>query len=130
VSGPAVLAVIAALAPPVPLHLTVRYDPGAGGQAQVARLVCGTHPSATGFLRAVGTRRACARARQRAPVLLHVPDETQRACDQIYGGPDTARVTGRIGTELVHRRFSRTDGCRTAEWDSLVPLLPSHMFGG
>jgi hypothetical protein len=130
VSGPAILAVIAALSSPVPLHLTVQYDRGDGAPVRVARLVCGTHPSATGYLRAIGTKRACAKARQRASVLLHAPDESHRVCSQIYGGPEKARVTGRIGTQLVQRRFSRTDGCRTAEWDSLSPLLPRHQLGG
>lgn len=126
--GPAVIAVVAALAAPVPLHLTVQYDRG-DGAVHVARLVCGDRPSATGYLRAIGTQKACAKARRRASLLLHPPDESQRACDQIYGGPEKAVVTGRIGSDLVRRRFSRTDGCRTAEWDSLVPLIPAHRFG-
>ena len=121
---------IAAFAAPVPLHLTVQYDRGDGSPVRVARLVCGTHPSATGYLRSVGTKRACAKARQRAAMLEHAPDDSHRVCDQIYGGPEKARVIGRIGTQLVSRRFSRTDGCRTAEWDSLVPLLVTHPFGG
>ena len=128
--GPAIIAVVAALSAPAPLHLTVQYDRADGGPVQVARLVCGSHPSATGYLRAVGTKRACRTARRRTTVLLHAPDESHRVCDQIYGGPEKARITGRIGAQLVARRFSRTDGCRTAEWNSLVPLLPVHQIGG
>jgi Subtilisin inhibitor-like len=46
-------------------------------------------------------------------------------CSQQYGGPETARVIGRWGGEPVELDLSRVDGCRIAQWDSLVPVVPA-----
>lgn len=46
-------------------------------------------------------------------------------CSQVYGGPQTARVSGRWRGEPVDLALSRTDGCRIAQWDRFGPLLPS-----
>ena len=46
-------------------------------------------------------------------------------CSQQYGGPETARVVGRWGGEPVELDLSRVDGCRIAQWDSLVPVVPA-----
>lgn len=51
-----------------------------------------------------------------------VPDDAM--CTEIYGGPQTARVTGHWHGEPVDLALSRVDGCRIAQWDSLGPLLP------
>ncbi|GAA2383390.1 hypothetical protein GCM10010420_01810 [Streptomyces glaucosporus] len=45
-------------------------------------------------------------------------------CAQVYGGPATARVTGRWRGSPVEAVFDRTDGCEIARWDALVPALP------
>lgn len=45
------------------------------------------------------------------------------ACTEIYGGPQTARVTGTLRGEPVDARFSRTDGCQIARWDAVADLL-------
>ena len=127
----AVIAAVAALAQPAPLHLTMTVDPGNGDPSRVARLACGTsRNTASGYLRPVGLKRACTKARKRASILTHVPDYSHRACDQTFGGTETARVTGRIGTRLVKRRLARRDGCEIAEWDALVPLVPEHRIQG
>ena len=47
------------------------------------------------------------------------------ACTEVYGGPQTAHVTGRWGREPVDLELSRVDGCRIAQWDDLVPLVPA-----
>jgi hypothetical protein len=44
-------------------------------------------------------------------------------CTQVYGGPQTATVTGTLDGEEVTAMFSRTDGCEIARWDSLVDVL-------
>jgi len=44
-------------------------------------------------------------------------------CTQVYGGPQTATVTGRFRGEPVNAEFSRTDGCEIARWDQHVALL-------
>lgn len=44
-------------------------------------------------------------------------------CATVYGGPETARVTGTVRGRPVDLELSRTDACRTAQWDRLGPLL-------
>jgi hypothetical protein len=104
------------------VRLTVVFTRGDGAR-HVAHLRCSpTRSTADGFLRSSGGARACARAR-RIRTLLTTPPRT-RACTQIYGGPERATVTGRIGTRRVARRFSRTNGCQIADWTAAQPLLP------
>jgi hypothetical protein len=130
-TGAAILAVAATLAHPAPVRLTVTVEPSAGKAPMVAKLVCGSPRStATGYLRKVGAKRACTKARKRAAILTHAPDTTHRSCDQTFGGPEKAKVTGRIGTRLVKRKLARTDGCLIAEWDALVPVVPKHPIRG
>ena len=45
------------------------------------------------------------------------------ACTQIYGGPETAEVTGSFRGEPVDARFNRTNGCEIDRWERLLPLL-------
>lgn len=76
---------------------------------------------------------ACPAASDRLPAacreLEAVPSETfdkvppGRACTEIYGGPETLRVVGRIGGSRVDSRFSRINGCEISRWDALAPLL-------
>ena len=127
--------VVAAL--PVPAHapparaaaepsvrLTIAFTREDGARRQVSTLRCrGLRASARGWLRGVGASRACRAARRRTSLLTTAPDPG-RVCTQIYGGPERARVSGRIGTRAVARSFSRADGCRIADWDRAVPLLP------
>jgi hypothetical protein len=105
----------------VRLTVTFTRRPGAG---HVARLRCtGARASADGFLRAAGAGRACAHARRIAGFLAAKPDP-RRACTEIYGGPERARVAGQIGARRIGRVFSRTDGCGIADWRRAMPLLP------
>ena len=46
-----------------------------------------------------------------------------RACAQIYGGPETAVVTGTIDGDAVKRRFTRTNGCELADYKRAAGLL-------
>jgi len=111
----------AATSDPVILTVTFSRRPGA---RSVAHLRChGSRAAADGFLRAVGARRACAHARAVARLLTTGPDP-HRACTEIFGGPERALVTGRIGDRRVRRSFERTDGCEVADWRRAMPLLP------
>jgi hypothetical protein len=110
---------VAASAPTV--HLTVRYDAGAE-DAKTATLRCGRKTTGTGFLRTQAAK-ACRIARSHLAVLTTIPADDQ-ICAQIYGGPQTASVTGRIGKQKVARRFARADGCQVADWTALQGLLP------
>jgi len=53
------------------------------------------------------------------------PVPADAVCAQIYGGPETAHVTGRWRGEPVDLRLARNDGCRMTQWDDLGPLLPA-----
>ena len=106
-----------------PVELTVVYDDGRA-PATTGTLTCrGTDRRAEGALyRGVSAAELCARTRALRDVLTREPDRT-RACTQIYGGPETARVTGTIGGEMVDRRFSRTNGCEIAAYRRAAGLL-------
>ncbi len=111
------LATLATLASP-PIGLTVRYD-DAAGRAHRATLTCrGERARATGWL-ARSPVRACRRARK-----LPAPPPQGAICTQVYGGPQRARITGRVGSRRIDRALKRTDGCRIDEWDRMVPLVP------
>lgn len=52
------------------------------------------------------------------------PLGTDLLCTEVYGGPQTAHITGRWGGQPVDLRLSRENGCLISQWDSLGPLLP------
>jgi hypothetical protein len=45
------------------------------------------------------------------------------ACSMIYGGPETATVTGTLRGTPIDAKFSRTDGCQTSRWRKVQKLL-------
>ena len=44
-------------------------------------------------------------------------------CAQVYGGPETATITGTWRGERVDASYRRTDGCEIARWRRLGPVL-------
>ncbi|HEX9380090.1 MAG TPA: SSI family serine proteinase inhibitor [Gaiellaceae bacterium] len=52
------------------------------------------------------------------------PTPKDRACTQIYGGPEEALVSGRFRGHSVRARFSREDGCEIARWNRVRFLFP------
>jgi hypothetical protein len=107
-----------------PVDLTVRFTRSPGGRRQVAHVRCtSARATADGWLRAVGARRACAHARRIAALLTRAR-APERACTEIFGGPERASVTGRIGARRVRIGFQRRDGCEVADWQRAQPLLP------
>jgi hypothetical protein len=97
-------------------ELTIAVQPrGSSGPTRTWTLTCrppgGTLPRA---------RAACGRLTPGA--FRPLPPDT--ICTEIYGGPQTARVRGRIGGRPVDARFSRTNGCEIHRWDSVRFLLP------
>jgi hypothetical protein len=106
------------------IELKVEYDDGAGGGRRTGELVC-----RAGEVRTSGTlydgRQAaalCSQARELTELLTTQPDK-DRMCTQLYGGPETARVTGTINGKPVDRRFSRTNGCEIADFTAAAGLL-------
>ena len=98
--------------------LLVHLDLGDGTPAQDWTLTCagsaeGSHPSADA---------ACGHLAGLVDPFAPLPDDV--VCTEQYGGPQTARVTGRWDGASVDLELSRSDGCRIAQWDSLGPLLP------
>jgi Subtilisin inhibitor-like len=63
---------------------------------------------------------ACAQLTREA--LRPLPRDT--ICTQIYGGPQRARVTGRVDGRAVDARFSRSNGCEIHRWDNVRFLFP------
>ena len=45
------------------------------------------------------------------------------ACTEIYGGPDTLVIQGKINGELVDARLDRGNGCEIERFDRFVPVL-------
>lgn len=105
------------------IELTVVHDDGSG-RTTTGTLTCrGADQRAEGALDGrASSAELCAHARGNAELFTEEPDRT-RACTQIYGGPETARVTGTIGGEKVDRRFTRTNGCEIADYARAAGLL-------
>ena len=82
------------------------------------RLTCnppgGTHPDPKAACRALETNGAVA--------LPPVPED--KACTQIYGGPETASITGTWQGQPVMSKFARNDGCQISRWKLMEGLLP------
>ena len=105
------------------IELTVVYDDGSGRKTTGTLTCRGADRRAEGALEGrASPAELCAQAHGVTDVLTSEPDKT-RACAQIYGGPETARVTGTIGAAKVDRRFSRTNGCEIADYTRVAGLL-------
>jgi hypothetical protein len=110
-------------ATPGAVELTVVYDDGAGAKTSGALTCRGSDRRAEGALdgRAPAAE-LCAQARGIAELLTSTPAKG-RTCTQIYGGPETAHVTGTIDGAKVDRRFRRTNGCEIADFTRAAGLL-------
>jgi outer membrane lipoprotein SlyB len=116
-------AVQPAAAPDGAVELTVLYDDGSGRKTTGTLSCRGADRRAAGALD--GTTppaKLCAQASGIADLLTSKPDKG-RTCTQIYGGPETARVTGTIEGKKVDRRFTRTNGCELADYTRAAGLL-------
>jgi Subtilisin inhibitor-like len=107
---------LAVLVASTSLHITV-WPHGSRGPERAWTLRCapvgGTLPHRVA---------ACRRLEGMSKPFRPVPPDT--ACLQIYGGPQTALVTGRLRGNRVRARFDRHDGCEIARWERVRFLLP------
>ncbi len=91
----------------------------AGEQESTWTLTCdpvgGTHPDPAA---------ACAALTAHATAALP-PVAKDTMCTDVYGGPETASITGTWDSRPVASSFSRTNGCQTARWNMLEGLLPA-----
>lgn len=105
------------------IELTVLYDDGSGRRTTGTLTCRGAEQRAEGALEGrASPAELCAQASGVAELLTSKPDK-RRACTQIYGGPQTARVTGEIDGDEVDRRFTRTNGCEIADYTRAAGLL-------
>ena len=98
--------------------LLIVLDRGDGTEPERYTLTCvgapaGDHPDASA---------ACAHLEGLEDPFASLPADM--ACTEQYGGPETARITGRWQAADVDVGLSRTDGCRISQWESLGPVLP------
>ncbi|MBA2416236.1 MAG: serine protease inhibitor [Geodermatophilaceae bacterium] len=102
---------------PLPAELTVAVDDG-GGTITTYTLRCepagGDHPDPAA---------ACDGLAAAAAAGVFGPPDPDQACTEIYGGPETATVTGTLDGAQVTSAFSRTNGCEIARWDALAAVL-------
>ena len=89
---------------------------GTGGGRRTYSLVCGPpggdHPDPAAACRALD---------ELDDPFAPVPDE--QACTEIYGGPQTAVITGTFRGQPVDATFDRTNGCEISRWNAHVALL-------
>jgi len=55
-------------------------------------------------------------------VLTQPPSDSGQVCTQIYGGPETATITGTRDGDPIQVSYSRVNGCEIARWDLAAPL--------
>ena len=107
--------------PPVGVELTVTRGvdaaSGTAGEATTWTLTCdpvgGDHPTADAACDLLAT----------AGLTLFDPIPRDSVCTEIYGGPEVALVVGTVAGEAVDARFTRTNGCEIARWDSAEALI-------
>jgi hypothetical protein len=77
-------------------------------------------PGGTGTL--PEARAACSKL-QRIGASAFAPVPPGMACTEIYGGPQVARVSGRLAGRSISADFSRNDGCQIERWGRLAFLF-------
>ncbi len=100
------------------LRITV-WPQGKTGVSISRTLNC---PQGTGSL--PKARAACSKL-QRIEAAAFAPVPTGTVCSEIYGGPQTARVSGRLAGQPIEADFKRTNGCEIARWGRLAFLFTS-----
>jgi LysM repeat protein len=115
----------------VATQLTIERESGAATVLvpSQATLSCDGAASATGFLRdAAGP--ACDLVRRGDLQRVAAQQRRRRLCAQVYGGPQRARITGRVGGRRVDLTVTRADACGTADWQALEALLGNPQRSG
>lgn len=66
---------------------------------------------------------ACELVAALGPKFFTARPDKNLICTQVYGGPQTARITGTIDGNVVRARFARTDGCEISRWNAVQGIL-------
>lgn len=97
-------------------ELTVVVRSGRGSEERTYSLLCdppgGDHPD---------PEAACRLLDELDDPFAPVPSDMM--CTEIYGGPQTATVTGTLRGEPVDAEFDRTNGCEISRWDQHAVIL-------
>jgi len=103
---------------PAQSELKITVISGPGAEPTSWTLTCdppgGTHPDPAA---------ACAAIEAAPHPFAPVPADMM--CTQIYGGPETATITGTWHGEPVSASYKRNDGCEIARWNALAAVLAS-----
>lgn len=105
-------------------QLTIVVDDGEGSQRE-ATLTCADERSGSGtawLSEQAAADEACAVVTGGSQRLIDGPPADQ-ICTEIYGGPQTATVTGVLGSETIEASFDRTNGCGISDWQAFEALL-------
>ncbi len=103
-------------------RLTITYQEGR--TADVQRFVLECHPAGGDHPKAEEACAAVDRETRNRAASPFAPVEQDAMCTYIYGGPQTARITGTWQGRTIDASFERTNGCEIARWDRLTPALP------
>lgn len=103
---------------PTEADLTVAVDDGAGGVTTSTLTCSGTDVGGT----LATASEACSQLAEVGAEAL-APPPADQMCTEIYGGPQTATVTGTFAGGAVEASLARTNGCEIARWDALSALL-------
>jgi hypothetical protein len=111
------------------VNLKVRVADGNGKVAEGSLECDGGSAKGGGFLQD-GAEQHCSDALAMEKLLTTQP-ASDRVCTQLYGGPQTARITGTFGAQDVARSLKRTNGCEIEDWKQADALLaPSGIKAG
>jgi Subtilisin inhibitor-like len=107
-----------------PTSLQVTVDAGAGAAPTTWTLTCdppgGSHPQASAACAQLEASKTDPFAKTPAGLM----------CSMIYGGGQTATVTGTFHGRRVATTFARTNGCEVARWQLVSALLVIVTGGG
>ena len=98
--------------PDTNLHLVLDVDGSRGKQPQSAQIICE---------QGMETRPCPEIAALDAADLAPVP--TGMACTEIYGGPETATISGTLHGDAVHATLRRSNGCEIERFNRVARLL-------
>lgn len=69
------------------------------------------------------SKRACERLAKKPGVLRSLEEPDGRACAEVYGGPQTVTIRGRIDGRRFRVEIDRADACGIADWNQVQWLI-------
>ena len=99
--------------PPTSLRVIADEDGSGPAEEETLRITC----------RSSADRRRACRTLRRLPREVFVPPQQPEVCTQQWGGPQTARIVGRLRGRQVDLRFDLSDGCAISRWELAAPLI-------